>query len=776
MQSAIRLIHENSSPAIPALDWRELPIEGNIILCEICKAIRSHSCTVVNTTYVNFNVLFEYGFAIGSGRAIWPLVEEGVSKDELVSTNIKTITTIGYSQFSNGNSIFHKIFKKQPWERTSHFDLPLFLGDHPTREAMGVLYIKSAQNNEPSLRISEALSLLPFELIVDDPIEVPFRHLVWYLSQIGKSYAVIIHLGSEKMVGAQLHWAKSALVAGLALALGRRLLVLGENISLQPIDYRDLMRSYKNAHEAETLTKSFISRVEPDLVRYRDYTGHDIKTPGAPIGTILSYADLGDYVAENEQVGLHNYFVETAEFTNALQPRCTVFVGRKGTGKTANFYMTGNHLMENQRNLVCMIKPKEYELNELLGFVKRELDVAKKGYLLESLWKFMLYSEAVTSIRTRILNKRHDAALFDQYEKKVFDYLEISQISDEGSFTSRLVQTVRELCNIPSQGVKGIVTTEVAVSEILHVKEINRMHDLVCDYVKSEGIEKFGMLIDGLDANWRMGEDHEMMAEILLALIGAARDMWRECSKSITLNKNWKGASINVFVRSDVFTVALEKARDPDKLQFESLSWPNVDALINLVMKRILANSADSIDNLNWTDLLEPGFAYEDMQMFLTNNVLARPRDYIYYFQRVIYFARSRGTKYITRRDFQSALSEYSQWVLLSLSAEAQPYIPNMLDLLLAFDQQRAVLSVDEIFQIFIVAGIDERNFQKALNFLVDINFLGYGVDANNYRFPFSPNEEAIMKRRFLRHIKGDYKLGRFKIHNAFHPVLSVKM
>ena len=129
----------------------------------------------------------------------------------LFRTNIKTITTIGYSQFSNSNSIFRKITKKRPWERTSQFDLPTSLGDTPSREAMGVLYIKSAQNNEPSLRISEALSPLPFELIVDDPNEVPFSSFgLVFTIQIGKSYAVLVHLGNQRMLDAQLHWAKCA--------------------------------------------------------------------------------------------------------------------------------------------------------------------------------------------------------------------------------------------------------------------------------------------------------------------------------------------------------------------------------------------------------------------------------------------------------------------------------------------------------------------------------------------------------------------------------------
>jgi hypothetical protein len=772
IRGAIKQLNDNKDLGIKALDWTELPIEGNIIFCEICRAINSLSCSAVNTTYVNFNVLFEYGFAIGSGRAIWPLVEEGVAKDELVSTNIKSVTTIGYSQFSNSNSIVKKIIKKQPWNRNSHFDLPKVLGNEPTREATGLLYLKSAQDNEPSLRISEVLSSVPFELVTDDPNEVPFRHIAWYLAQIGKAYAVVIHLGNERMIGAKFHWAKCALVGGMALALGRRVFILGENISLEPIDYRDLMKSYKNAQEAETDTKRFIEKIQPTIVKFREYISHDITAPGAPKGTMLASVDLGDYVAENELLTLQHYFVETPEFFSGLRPRCSVFVGRKGSGKSANYYMIANRLLKKKSNLVCLIKPKEYQLNELIQFIKNELDSANKGYLLESLWKYMLYSEALITVNNRIIERGIEENLLGLTEKKIFDYFKTSHISSDISFTSRLVEVVRDLCEIKT----GNMDIKTAVSEILHAKEIGRMHDMLCKYIVSMDLSHFGILIDGLDANWRMGEDHDIISDVLLSLMGASKDIWRECNKDIINTKNWQGVSIGIFIRSDVFSVALERARDPDKLQYESISWNNVDSLVNMVALRIMAGWTEiKAENLNWDDILEPSFGYDDMKMILSNNVLPRPRDFIYYFQRVIYNARSRGTKYLTKRDFQSALNEYSQWVLLSLSAEAQPYIPNMFDLLLDFDLKRAVLTTDEIDKILLKAGVNEKDLRRATNFLVDINFLGYGIDANNYRFPSSPSEETIMKRRFLRHTRGDYALGKFKIHNAFHPVLTIQ-
>jgi len=46
--------------------WKELPISGNVIFCEICKQCRRSKNIVVDVTTLNFNLLFEIGFGCGS--------------------------------------------------------------------------------------------------------------------------------------------------------------------------------------------------------------------------------------------------------------------------------------------------------------------------------------------------------------------------------------------------------------------------------------------------------------------------------------------------------------------------------------------------------------------------------------------------------------------------------------------------------------------------------------------------------------------------------------
>ena len=773
IQGAIELLSKDTEVNVGLIDWKDLPIEGNIVFCEICEGIRKSSCVVLNQTYTNFNVLFEYGYAIGAGRAIWPLVEEGIAKEDRIYTSLDTLTTIGYSGFTNSKSIYSKMLKKQPWKRKTRFDLSKPLGKDATREALSLLYLRSLQDNEASLRITETISTTQLNVIVDDPREVSFHPMSWYLNRLGKCYAIVVHLGNERTEDYALHCAKCALVAGISLALGRRLLILGENISMRPIDYRDIMKTYSSARQAAQLTEDFLSPIRNIIFAFRQYMTFDIDIPPPKPrleskGGILSVIDLGDYIAENEEQILDKYFVETPQFLMALEPEFRIFVGRKGSGKTANFYMIMNRLLRDKRNLVCNIKPREWQLTELLQFTAHQLDRAKKGYLLESLWKFMIYSEVVKSCYERIKEKP-EAATFSTNEMAVREYVEDRIDIYQLSFTSRLIKIVNDAI-VDFDKDKA---TEIAVSERLHAREISQMHTMMMNYMQ-EGKTRCSIVLDGLDANWHLGEDYQFMAEILLALISSARDIWRACTRDCNKLGIRKGISIFIFLRSDVFRVVLAQAKEPDKLQYELLLWDNFDKLFEIVNQRIINSLADyDIDVINWAEILEPEFTPEKMKSLVKDSVVRRPRDVIYLMERAFYYARSRGAQYLGKQDFETAMPEYSEHVFRSLIAESQPYIPSMENLILEFAEAPAVMDLEEIKERLTKARIKTNNIRKTINFLIESSFAGYKIGSSNYRFPITPTESSIMTKAVWDG-KIIPKHKRFKIHNAFHKALSI--
>lgn len=773
IEGAIRLLSQDETINVGLISWKDLPIEGNIIFCEICEAIRKSSCVVLNSTSANFNVLFEYGYAIGTGRAIWPLVEEGILKQDRLYTSLETLTTIGYSGFTNSRSIYKKILKKKPWKRSSSFDLPEPLGRYATKDTLSVLYLQSVQDSEASLRITEALSAMLIDVIADDPKEIVFHPLSWYLSRIKKSNAVIVHLGSARHENYILHSAKCALIAGIALAVGRKVLIMGENISIKPIDYRDLMKSYESASQADKLTREFINPIKTVIYDLRKFSGYEISRPkkeGDLKGNLLKAIDLGDYIAENEEESLNEYFVETPQFLMAFEPEFKVFVGRKGSGKTANFYMIMDKILEDKRNTVCRINPKDWQLDELLDFIKHELSKAKKGYLLESLWKYMIYSELIKTCYVKIKQKP-ESANFSPYEEEIINNFEKHKDFFQLSFTSRLIETVRALVKVYKQS----KDESLALSEILHQKDIILMHNMIIGYL-GEIKGCCTIVIDGLDANWYLGEDYQMMSDILLSLISSSRDMWRTCKRDLHKIKVDNGMSIFIFLRNDVFKVVIGLAKEPDKLQYELLLWANFEELFEIINRRIITSlTSYNIDTLQWEEILEPVFTPVEMKSFIKDNIIWRPRDIIYLFERALYFARSRHSKYLGKRDFEGAMGEYSDYAFRSLSAESQPYIPDMEDLILEFGEGKSILNLGRIRRKLLRVRIKEPDIRKAVNFLIETNFLGYEIQKDDFRFPITPTESTLMAKTVWNGMSENVmSRRRFKIHNAFHNALLI--
>ena len=68
-------------PQLSIRTWRSLPIPGQIIFCEICKALRFARAAVADVTTLNFNVLFEIGYSLGLGVPVIPIRDTTIARD-----------------------------------------------------------------------------------------------------------------------------------------------------------------------------------------------------------------------------------------------------------------------------------------------------------------------------------------------------------------------------------------------------------------------------------------------------------------------------------------------------------------------------------------------------------------------------------------------------------------------------------------------------------------------------------------------------------------------
>ena len=172
-----------------------------------------------------------------------------------------------------------------------------------------------------------------------------------------------------------------------------------------PLDYRDLLRKHRTAAVAESI---FADWSLPHIEQYEKRRAETAAYRVAEQAQIrLRDITVGEPVAEFESDSIPNYYILTAVYTETLRSKYSLVVGRKGTGKTATLFAVTEELRSDPRNHVCVIKPVGYELEGLISILREELSRAEQGYLVESFWKFLLYTELAKSVYDQLLGKPH---------------------------------------------------------------------------------------------------------------------------------------------------------------------------------------------------------------------------------------------------------------------------------------------------------------------------------------------------------------------------------
>src|ERR1035438_1991759 len=271
----------------------------------------------------------------------------------------------------------------------------------PTRPTM--LYLKAQTATEASNRLSRKVVTAEIASIIDDPAESANEPLAWYVNRVDSSSAVVCHLLSSAHSNWQASNAKQAFVAGMAQGLGKPLLMLAHDPYVSPLDYKDLLRVHETAAKAETLFDEWFSPLIASI-RKQEKSAEAYKDQKSA-RSLLEQINLGKSIAENESDAVTEYFIPTAVYNEALRANHSILIGRKGTGKTAPFYKLHDELSKDPRNHVCLIKPIAYELEGVVQLLNRTMGVSATGYLIESLWKFLISTELARSLYTQINSK-----------------------------------------------------------------------------------------------------------------------------------------------------------------------------------------------------------------------------------------------------------------------------------------------------------------------------------------------------------------------------------
>src|ERR1700720_396030 len=125
----------------------------------------------------------------------------------------------------------------------------------------------------------------------------------------------------------------------------KQLLMIQEGGGPIPVDVRDVVRHVNSITQINRIIDEFSDATHSAA---RGYLGHQRDVSLSSSADFPAAARLTEFFselsAENESEYLSKIFVQTDDFTRILSGNARIVAGKKGTGKSALFYMIGKKL------------------------------------------------------------------------------------------------------------------------------------------------------------------------------------------------------------------------------------------------------------------------------------------------------------------------------------------------------------------------------------------------------------------------------------------------
>jgi len=723
---------------------------------------------IADVSALNPNVLFELGFAIASRKRIWLLLDGTRARTRQDFERFQLLTTVGYREYSNSNDVLRLFYSDQPYaslEKTVYGDIFDVASRHSPSK---ILYLKSEIETDASIRMSRRMSHARFSVLVDDPAEMRTQSLGWYARNANSALGIVAHLLDQEAKNAAFHNAKLALVCGMALGFGKPLLMLAHEPYTSPLDYRDLLKTHATATRCEALTTEWLAQLEATVSATSSTIGEYQEHLKA--ASELQHIALGDPVAEQEIDELSDYFVNTATYNEALRSKHSLVIGRKGTGKTATLYQLAHELSGDKRNHVCIIKPVAYELEGILRMLGQAIPKSEQGYLIESLWKFLIFTELAKSVYEE-LRSRPAFVVPDAQELELLQFMDTNASVLLGEFSIRLESAVARLESLDTN--TSAESQRLRISELLHADLIPRLRALLGEVLHRK--QKVAILVDNLDKAWDQRSDLFVLSQLLFGLLGVSGRISQEFEKS-----GPRRAPVNVslvlFLRSDIYAQVSAFAKERDKLPVRFITWDDSDLLLRVVEERFASSAVASVKKPD--EIWERYFCLDvlgtPVSRFIQSAILPRPRDLIFLVRSALDHAVNSGHTKIEAGDLLVAEKQYSRYALDSLVVEGSTDIERLEDVLYEFAGSPEIVDLATIRRAVERAG-SSQNPEAVATMLVDLTFLGIEVQLGRFEFLLNDIERPKFRSMARRLVEADEgKTARYRVARPFHAYLEI--
>ncbi|MGO9087614.1 MAG: P-loop ATPase, Sll1717 family [Candidatus Sulfotelmatobacter sp.] len=703
--------------------WKDFGVTGQIIFCEICKAMRFTRLVVADVTTLNFNLLFEIGVAVGLGLPILPIRDTSFKRDQKTFDELGILDTLGYFDFQNSQELAAGVLARQ--------DLPpLGLRVPALNTAQPLYVVKSPVENDGQVRLLSLMKRSGLKMRTFDPNETSRLSLHEAYKQVLCSRAVVLHLLAPER-GEEAHNARCAFMAGVALAGQKHVLLLQEGNVRHPIDYRDIVKSYNRAAQIQEI-------VEPLILSVVDELQPTQFVPTALRLKPLEKVDLGDVAAENESRALVSYFVPTAEFYEAKRGHARLIVGRKGAGKTAVFYGVLSTYGTSKSHLVHALKPEGHQFIKFREAILKELSEGVQRHIVTAFWNYVLLME----LSYQIL--KYDAALpyRDPRLRAAFEKIRAAygpeDLTEQGDFSERLMKLVDQIA--ARRAVLHEIQTTAQITNLVHSHDIRKLNDALGEYLGISRREVW-LLFDNVDKAWPVHGAKPEDILILKSLLEATRKLQREFEQ--------RGVDLHaiVFVRNDIYQHLLLDPADRGKETAVALDWNDAEAFKEMIRRRIVQSTGIDLpfDQL-WGIFFVSHVKGEPSFDYIVNRTLMRPREVLGFARECIAVGINRNHERVTEDDILFAEKGCSEGALVDIALELGDVMPEYGNVPYAFIGSPTILSRLEIERRIAELKISEAEFGAVVELLLWFGFLGIyvGDDDERYSYQFEHNPSRM--------------------------------
>jgi hypothetical protein len=743
VEEAVRSLRR-SEPDKKWNTWRDLGVAGQIIFCKICISQRFSKAVIADVTTLNFNLLFEIGYALGLDVPVCPIRDSSYIKDQKLFDELGLLDTFGYLDFANAHELALKVKQYRPQRLASqrlaiNLERPLYL-------------VKSPVQSEGMVKLMSAVKKSAVRFRSFDPRETPRLSLHEAAKQVYSSLGIILHLMSPDRRGALTHNARCAFIGGLGMAAGRRVLMLQETEVQQPVDYRDVVRSYSDPSKVGDLVQPIIRGI---VERLQLSTFVPNPLPQTP----LEKLDFGDLAAENEIKGLRSYFVPTGQYNDAKRGRARLVVGRKGAGKTAIFYGVRSTYVRSISHLVLDLKPEGHQFVKLREFVLSKLSPGIQQHILTAFWNYLLLME----IAHKLLEDERSVSYEDKARRRAYSALEAAYgrpaSEEQADFSERLLGLVDDI--VAKRSLLQDVQTTGDVTQLVYTRSIPVLNQALSDYLACSRKEDVWLLFDNLDKGWPVQSPKDEDILLLRSLLEATRKLQRH------FEKNEIEFHVVVFIRNDIYQHLVLDAGDRGKDTAVILDWADPEAVKELLRKRMVASTSHeaSFERL-WATFFSSHVHGEESFSYILNRTLLRPREIIRFCRYCLDVAVSRGHDRVQEADVLQAEKSYSDDELVDISLEMGDLDPKYADVPYAFIDAQSSLSREEVETRIRDSGIEDGRIGEMITLLLWFGFLGLHVppDGERYSFQFQHDLKKMWSGLDQKSV--------LCIHPAFHAAL----